>query len=266
VRHGGVALLLCVAAALAGCAGTSSVSDVLTAGTLDKRRSGVVVLKAEILGHGCRGGSLTIGKKLDTVYSAVATVHSTAAAAQTGDDLMQVELPPDEYHVINVVCGVQAGLSVTNVALGRKEGGGLLGIGGEYRRSFASFELRAGEIVNVGALTVMAVGGSGGGGGGGGGGGAHIVVSDLPPASLQRFRKTKPNLASQMKTRLMTVARQAMPTDERRTLCSNIRQIRAATGVSGAMPAECRAVPEAHPPTDPATTPAPVPEAATATP
>jgi hypothetical protein len=254
VRHGGVALLLCVAAALAGCAGTSSVSDVLTAGTLDKRRSGVVVLKAEILGHGCRGGSLTIGKKLDTVYSAVATVHSSAAAALTGDDLMQVELPPDEYHVINVVCGVQAGLSVTNVALGRKEGGGLLGIGGEYRRSFASFELRSGEVVNVGALTVMAVGGSGGGA-------AHIVVGDLPPASLQRFRKTKPNLASQMKTRLMTVARMAMPSDERRTLCSNIRQIRAATGVAGPMPAECRATPEATSQPDPVVTPAPVPEA-----
>jgi hypothetical protein len=250
VRHGGVALLLCLAAASAGCAGTSSVSDVLTAGTLDKRRSGVVILKAEILGHGCRGGSLTIGKQLDTIYSPVATVSSTATAAQTGDDIMQVELPPDNYHVINVVCGVQAGFTVTNVALGRKEGGSVLGIGGEYRRSFASFELRAGEVVNVGALTVMATGTSGG---------AHIVVGDLPANSLQRFRKTKPNLASQLKTRLMTVARQSVPADERRMLCSNIRQIRAATGVTGSMPPECRSLPDTVRPPEDATPPEPTP-------
>lgn len=231
MRLGGAALSCIAAAAVAGCAGTSGVSDALTAGALDQRTTGVAVIRAEILGHGCRGGSLTLGKKVGETFSAVATVQAAARAAEAGDDIMQVELPPGSYHVVNVACDQQAGARLTRVSLGNRQGRNLVGLGGDYRRAFATFDLKAGEIVNVGTLSVLA----------GANGSATVSVTPLPAASLVRFREVKPNLAGQMTTRLMTVSRGASNTDERRRICANLAAVRAATGVSGPVPADCPA-------------------------
>lgn len=222
-----------IAAALltSGCAGTSNVSDVLTAGDLARQKKGVAVLRAQILGHGCSGGTLTIGKKVADIYSAVRTIQTTASAAASGNDVMQVELPPDEYHVINVSCGLQSGRTMTTIALGQKDGTNLLGFGGDYKRSFASFRLQAGEIVNVGSLTVMSSGG---------GGSAHLTVTDLPAASRERFKKERPNLAAQITTRLMVVHRAPMSADERRQVCATYEELKAfVPALAAKMPAEC---------------------------
>lgn len=216
--------------ALGGCAATSGVSDLLTQGALQKSRSAVSVLKAQILGHGCSGGTLTIGVKKDQAFVPVQTVQTAPTAPAAGTDVMQVELPAGEYHILNVACGVQSGRTVTTVSLGNKEGGGLFGIGGQYKRSFASFEVRAGEIVNIGSLTVMS----------GPGGLAHLSVTDLPSAAVDRLRKDKPNLVKQMTTRLMTVVRAPRSPDETRKLCETFEQLRSILpSLAAAPPPEC---------------------------
>ncbi len=217
---------------LGGCAITTSASDILTQGALETTKTGIAVIKAQILGHGCVGGTLTVAKKRGSGYEAVKTLQTVAGATAIANDVMSVELPPSEYHVVNVACSHQSGRTITNISLGNREGG-VLGFGGEFKRSFASFRIASGEVINLGSLTVMA----------GFLGSAHLSVTELPTASEARFRKEKPKLAKYMLTRLMVIHRDPLTPEQIQHVCASYEAL---TGVlpalAASMPPECTTI------------------------
>jgi hypothetical protein len=213
-----------------GCAATTSASDILTQGALEKSKSGVAILKAEILGHGCTGGTITLATKRGQTFDAVQTLQTIGASPAITSDVMSIELPPNEYHVVNVACQMQSGRTRTTISLGKRDGG-VLGFGGEFKSSYASFRIATGEIVNLGALTVMS----------GFLGSAHLSVTDLPTNSLDRFRKEKPNLAKEMVTRHLVVSRPPLSPEETRKLCDSYAVLKGVLPALGAsMPPECQ--------------------------
>jgi hypothetical protein len=222
-----------LALVLAGCAVTTSASDILNQGALEKSKTGVVILKAQILGHGCAGGTITIAKKQGAVYEPVRSLQTVAGPTIAANDVMSVELPPNEYHVVNVACSIQQGRALSSVSLGRREGG-IVGLGGAYKKSFATFRIAAGEIVNLGSLTVMS----------GVLASVHLSVTDLPIPSAQRFAIEKPNLAKQMVTRLMVVNRVPMSPAERKQLCESYAVLKGILpGLGASPPSDCQGVP-----------------------
>lgn len=111
-------------------------------------------------------------------------------------NVSEIELNPGEYHLVQYTC--------TNLKseLGRARRvkdtlGKFEGIY-TFRESYASFRVEAGEIVNVGSLAVRVitlpniVG---------------VEVEDWPTWEVDLFRKERPTLYAQMKTRLMTVTK-----------------------------------------------------------
>jgi hypothetical protein len=200
---------------LSGCAATTTASDILTQGALEKSKTGVAVLKAQILGHGCVGGTITIAIKRDDHYEVVRTLQTIPGATAATNDVMSIELPPNEYHVVNVACTLQSGRTITTISLGNREGG-VLGFGGGYKRSFATFRVATREVVNLGSLTVMS----------GVLGSAHLSISPLPTASEARFRQETPNLAKQMTTRLMVVDRAPLTPEQAKQVCTSYEALK----------------------------------------
>ena len=233
VAAGGRGSIIAVhALVLGGCGGTSTVSDELTTSSLANEKSGVAILKASIIGQGCPGGTLTIGRKAGDAYEAVTSVQTGTGAFTSGLDVMQVTLPPGDYHVINIACAVTDGRITTTVQVGKKEGGGLLGIGSQFKKSLATFQLGTGEIVNLGYLQIVT----------GLYGTVAIAVSDLPAESAARLKKEKPNLANQMTTRLMVVTQSPRTPAETKQFCDQLALLNAQVpAFARPLPAECTA-------------------------
>jgi hypothetical protein len=98
--------------------------------------------------------------------------------------------------------------------------------GGVFRKSYASFSLAPGEIINVGYLQlvpmastqvaytrVLAV---------------RLAVTDWPLGELERFKQQRPQLYAQMKTRLMTVPRVEPPSMQQiMARCAEMRRLQA---------------------------------------
>jgi hypothetical protein len=99
--------------------------------------------------------------------------------------------------------------------------------GNLYKKSYASFTLAPGEILNVGYLQLVPVA-------------AtpisaysrvlqvHLAVTDWPLAEIERFKQQRPNLYGQMRTRLMTVPKVEPPTiREIQAKCAEMRRLQA---------------------------------------
>jgi len=108
---------------------------------------------------------------------------------------------------------------------------------GLYKRSYASFNIAPGEILNVGYLQLVPMGSTQV---------AYtrvlhvrLAVTDWPLAELDRFKQQRPNLYAQMRTRLMTVHRVEPPTIEQvQARCAEMRRLQA-EGKLQQLPAIC---------------------------
>ena len=126
---------------------------------------------------------------------------------------------------------------LVSVIADKTAGPGLISIP-YYRTSYAHFALGPGEIVNVGFVhleaakkmrsafgTALA---------------PELTVSEWGLEDIERFKRTRPQIAAQLTTRLMTVAGGPASPEEKRDTCARWRKAKA-DGLAQAVPTECAA-------------------------
>jgi hypothetical protein len=143
--------------------------------------------------------------------------------------VVEMILPPGEYHIVSITCF----RARSTLVLSDPHGNGLM------RRSFASFTLAAGEIINLGELRLVdkkrthGVWSS-----------FHeiaVEVSDWALPELERFKSQRPKHYAEMRTRLMHVP-QSMPAPEHiPKVCEDARRMQA-EGKLQNLPQQCVAV------------------------
>jgi hypothetical protein len=206
---------LALAALVAACGGTSRVADELTATSLSQSKKAVALMKLGAADPLCNVLAAGIGMREGNDYRLIQTARIERSAGQAA--VAELELGSGEYHVVSYSC-TRPGSSVR---LSDPAGGSL------YKKSYASFRLAPGEIINVGYLQLVAVG-------------AtpisaysrvlhvRLAVTDWPLSEIDRFRQQRPKLYGQMRTRLMTVHKVEPPTMEQvRARCTEMRRLKA---------------------------------------
>jgi hypothetical protein len=203
------------AALLAGCASTSRVGDDLTISSLSQSKKAVALIKLGAADPLCRTLVAGIGVREGGNFRHVQLARIVRKAGEAA--VAELELGAGEYHVVSYSCA-RPGASVV---LAEPAGAGL------YAKSYASFNIAPGEVLNVGYLQlvpmasaqvshntrVMSV---------------RIAVTDWPLAELDRFKQQRPHLYAQMKTRLMTVHRVEPPTVQQvQAACAEMRRLQA---------------------------------------
>jgi hypothetical protein len=206
--------VLGLAALTAACGGTSRVADELTASTLSQSRKAVALIKLGATDPLCTVLSAGVGVREGGDFRLVQTAR---IQRNDGVAVAELELGSGEYHVVSYSCVRRGG----SVLLAEPAGGGL------YRKSYATFALAPGEILNVGYLhlvpmattpisasyRVLHV---------------RLAVTDWPVAELDRFKQQRPNLYRQMHTRLMTVHKIEPPTVAQvQARCAEMRRLQA---------------------------------------
>jgi hypothetical protein len=193
------AVLAC-AALLAACAGgTSRVGDGLTTTSLSQSRKAVALIKLGAADPLCTVLAAGIGVREGNGYRLV----QTARIERHGNDtaVAELELGSGEYHVVSYTCTRPGSITL----LAEPAGGGL------FKKSYASFSLSPGDVLNVGYLQlvpmattpisatqrVLHV---------------RLAVTDWPLTELERFKQQRPSLYGQMRTRLMKVHKVEPPT------------------------------------------------------
>jgi hypothetical protein len=207
---------LAFAALAAGCAtGTSRVGDDLTAASLSQSKKAVALIKLGAADPLCGTLAAGIGVREGSNFRHVLAARIVRKAGDTA--VAEVELGPGEYHVVSYACAKRGGAML----LAEPVGSGL------FRKSYASFSIAPGEVLNVGYLQLVPMGS------------AQIVhnthvmhvrlaVTDWPLAELDRFKQQRPHLYAQMKTRLMTVHKVEPPTVQQvQAACAEMRRLQA---------------------------------------
>ncbi|MFZ1106546.1 MAG: hypothetical protein WAN86_27405 [Hyphomicrobiaceae bacterium] len=206
--------VMAFAALVSACGGTSRVGDELTATSLSQSRKAVALIKLGAADPMCSALQAGIGVRQGDHYKIVETARIQRSAKDTL--VAELELGAGEYHVVSYTCNRPRGAIHLADSLG----------GGVFRKSYASFSLAPGEILNVGYLQlvpmastqvaytrVLAV---------------RLAVTDWPLAELERFKRQRPGLYGQMKTRLMTVPRVDPPTMQQvQARCAELRRLQA---------------------------------------
>jgi hypothetical protein len=225
-----VAVGLCAIVMAAGCAvGTSRVSDELSTASLTKDKKGVALVKLGAADPLCNTLTASIGVRDKDAFRRVQSIRIVLTTS--GPMVAEVELDPGEYHVISYIClkarSVIALAEPVNVSEGL------------YRKSYASFRVEPGEIVNVGYLQLLPLRASSA---------AFsrtlhvgVVATDWPLAELERFKQQRPKLYDQMRTRLMVVPKLEPPTPEQvQARCVEMKKLQAEGKVQN-LPAACTA-------------------------
>lgn len=137
----------------------------------------------------CPKPAFTIGREAGGHYEAV--VSSEIGKTVFGYAHYKVlRLATGTYHIVAASC--RDGRSLSSIGSGKADD--ILGMGKiKYRKSLASFRVeQPGEVVNAGSFLMIMKDGFG-----------TIRIGDLPPAALQQLRKTRPELAARMTSRIM---------------------------------------------------------------
>jgi hypothetical protein len=207
---------MAIAALAAGCGGSSQVGDELTPASLSQSRKAVALIKLGAYDPMCTVLQAGIGVREGENYRLVETARIRRGTNDAA--VAELELASGEYHVVSYTCNRPGGgISRLAESLG----------GGVFKKSYASFSLAPGEILNVGYLhlvpmastpvsyntRVVAV---------------RLAVTDWPLMELERFKRQRPGLYGQMRTRLMTVPQVAPPTMQQvRARCAELRRLQA---------------------------------------
>lgn len=222
--------VLAGAAFLAACGGTSRVGEGLTATSLSQSQKAVALIKLGAADPLCTVLTAGIGVREGHDFRLVQTARIERNGSEPA--VAELELGSGEYHVVSYTC-TRPG-SVTR--LSEPAGGSV------YKKSYATFTLAPGEILNVGYLQLVPVS-------------AtpisaysrvlqvRLAVTDWPLAELERFKQQRPNLYGQMRTRLMTVLKVEPPTvQEIQAKCAEMKRLQA-EGKLQNLPTLCTAPP-----------------------
>ena len=216
-------LAVMTAVVLSACApdGGGKINDALTdSATLQTNHEAVALIRFAPPDPACSALGMQIGVAEGNLYRPLQTLRLKQLAVT---NVMEARLAPGTYHVLSMTCVHGKALHT----MWEPEGNGLL------RRSYATFTVSAGEVVNLGEIRAVRVGRPAG---------VHgsfkdvkIEIADWPLSELDRYRSQRPKLFAQMKTRLMTVDGAATSPGAR---CAELRVLQAAGKVQS-LPAEC---------------------------
>lgn len=220
----------------AACTSTTRVDSAVTPAALAQVKKAVAVMRIGAASPTCRHVAVLLGTREGDGYRRhsvlqVMNVHSLVEPA-----VAETELAAGSYHVIGYSChdGRKPGV------VADKADPGFLATPGTYRTSYASFNVSAGEIVNVGYLHFHAA--KVGTNAFGRPVRTKVTVSDWPLAELDRFEQKRPQIYAQMVTRLMTATDHTSDktsTDD----CARLATLQA-QGKVQALPPACSAPPK----------------------
>ena len=136
---------------LGGCAGvkkpvieTSQINPATSSETLASRQKSVAIMKIGTLGVQCAVADAVIGTRDGDRYKPVRVLRIVGAANPLLPQAAEAELDPGEYHIIGYSCFAGA---ASQVVAGVDQG--------KFYRSYATFTLAAGEMVNIGHLRLV---------------------------------------------------------------------------------------------------------------
>jgi hypothetical protein len=206
--------VLALSALLAGCAsGTSRVADDLNSASLTQTKKAVALIKLGAADPMCTTLAAVIGVREGGNFRSVQFARIVRKAGEAA--VAELELGAGEYHVVSYSCAKRGGVALLAEPLGN----------GLFRKSYASFNVAPGEVLNVGYLQLVPMGS------------AQVAydarviqvrlaVTDWPLAEIDRFKQQRPHLYAQMKTRLMKVHRVAPPTMQQvQAACTAMRRL-----------------------------------------
>lgn len=197
---------------LSGCGGgVTSLPDIANTADLSASKEAILISKVGMTGSYCQNSSLVLGQKVGETFKEVRTIK--AGRTKKGEhNISSLKMPAGTYHVVSYVCTHQSGNRIYTNTIGKREGGWGSSI---YKNSFASFSATKGEVVNLGYLKFVKIGG---------------ILSSLyeprsvpiPEEQLARYRREKPNLTAQMVDRPFIVKSNA---ERRKKLCDILKKI-----------------------------------------
>ena len=219
------AIALVAALLLTACAQTSRVDGAITTASLAQDKKAVAVMRIGSASPTCQHVAILLGTPEGAGYRRHSILQVANVASLVEPAVAEAELNPGPYHIVGYSChdGKQPH------AVAQKADAGT------YAKSYASFTVQAGEIVNVGYLHFHA---------------ARVAtnafgrpvrttiqVTDWPLAELDRFKQKRPHIYAQMVTRLMIAAPSgtAAPTTAE---CARLEELRA-EGKVQQLPASC---------------------------
>ena len=214
---------------LAGCSGGGRVDEQLAEpAALRISKQAIGIFRLATPDPSCLTTAVSIGVREGPLFRPQQTLRLQQTAVTT---VLEVLLEPGEYHVLGFACY----RARSKLVMAEPKGDGLL------RRSYASFNIAAGEVVNLGQIRLTRAGRTPGvfssfvG--------VTVEVSDWPLPELERFKSQRPKLYAEMKTRLMAVAPVTQLTpDVVEQKCAEFARLRAEGKVQNVPPA-CSASP-----------------------
>ncbi len=187
-------------AGLCGCSGGGRVNEHLSnPETLRDSKQAVAFIRFPSPDPSCLTTAISVGVRDGDLYRPQQTLKLEHTAVT---NVLEVLLSPGEYHVLGFACY----RTRSKLVMVEPQGDGRL------RRSYASFTVAAGEVVNLGQIMLVRSGRS-----------AGIFnsfadvslqISDWPLTELERFKSQRPKHYAEMRTRLMTLAPAAQTTPE----------------------------------------------------
>lgn len=221
----------------AGCIKTTQVGDDVNATKLVSDNKAVAVMRLGSSNPNCNHVAVLLGVRDGEGFRRAQPVTVANVRHLSQAPVAEVALDPGEYHVVAYSCVSQKGPAVVD----DKTTGFLSGQ--VYRTSYAHFALAPGEIVNVGFVhleagkrvrsafgTAIA---------------PELTVSEWALDDIERFKRGRPQIASQMTTRLMIAGGGPASPDQQRDICARWRKAKA-EGLAQSVPANC-AAPSAAP-------------------
>ena len=234
------AVVVALALMMGGCSGGGRVSESLTdPEALKNKKQAIAFFRVPTPDPACLSLAVQLGTREGQFYKLAQTVKLERMAVT---NVAEVLLDPGEYHIISFVCYRARSVQF----LAEPQGNGL------SRRSYASFTVSSGEVVNLGQVKVVANGKSAGIWGSFRN--VTIEVSDWPLAELERFKSQRPKHYAEMKVRLMTAQVASNTPEAAAQSCEQLRRLQTEGKVQN-LPAACT-TPQA--PTSPAVQPAAV--------
>ena len=214
--------------ATAGCSGGGKVDEQLANPvTLRDSKQAIGLFRLASPDPSCQSLAVAVGVREGPLYRSQQTLRLQQTMVT---NVLEVLLAPGEYHILGFACyRARSTLMMTE-----PQGNGLL------RRSYASFTIGAGEVVNLGQIRLVRSARSPG---------VFnsfnevtVEVADWPLAELERFKSQRPKLFAEMRTRLMTIAPHATGPEAMETNCAALAKLKA-DGKVQALPPACTAAP-----------------------
>lgn len=218
-------LALAICTMLAGCSGGGKVNETLSnPQALRDSQQAVAFFRLALPDPSCLTLAVNIGVREGEFYRPQQTLRLQQTAVT---NVLEVLLSPGEYHVLGFACY----RAKSKLIMAEPQGNG------QMRRSYASFSVAAGEVVNLGQIRLVRSGRSAG---------VFnsfvdvsVEISDWPLAELERFKSQRPKHFAEMKARLMTPAPSPQNTpDTVDRKCMDLAKLQAEGKVQN-LPAAC---------------------------